>query len=117
MYAIRSYYANASILGTEKVKLTQVHQRVLAGNTAYDMNIPPFDKSAMDGYACRMEDISNELEVIETIFAGKKPELTIGKNQCAKIMTGAVVPNGADCVVMKEVIEERPNNKVRNNFV
>ncbi len=110
--ALALILSNASILGTEKVKLTQVHQRVLAGNTAYDMNIPPFDKSAMDGYACRMEDISNELEVIETIFAGKKPELTIGKNQCAKIMTGAVVPNGADCVVMKEVIEERPNNKV-----
>ena len=81
--------------------------RVLATNTFYDLAMPPFNKSAMDGFACRMEDISNELEIVEGIFAGKKPEEEIGKNQAAKIMTGAVVPKGADCVVMKEYSEEK----------
>ena len=56
----------------------------------------------MDGYACRMEDIENELEVLEILQAGMVPSKIIGKNQCSKIMTGAAVPEGADCVFMVE---------------
>jgi molybdopterin molybdotransferase len=65
--------------------------------------MPPFDKSAVDGYACRMADIASpHLMVIETISAGKIPQKTIGPGQCSKIMTGATLPGGADCVVMVE---------------
>lgn len=110
--ALQIIKENAVTLGTEHVSLPHAHRRVLANDTFYDVHVPPFDKSAMDGYACRMKDIANELEVIETIFAGKKPENSIGQNQCAKIMTGAVVPDGADCVIMKEHIEEVSENRI-----
>lgn len=104
--------SNSVTLGTEKVDLADAHQRVLAVDAYYDVSLPPFDKSAMDGYACRMADINNKLEVIEIISAGKKPESVIGENQCAKIMTGAVVPEGADCVIMKEHIEELADGRI-----
>jgi molybdopterin molybdotransferase len=67
----------------------------------------------MDGYACRREDLANELTIIETIPAGVPPKNVIGPNQCAKIMTGAMVPQGADCVIMVEFTENPSENKVR----
>jgi len=66
------------------------------------MDLPPFDKALRDGYACRRADLGNVLTVIETIPAGALPTRTVGRQQCAKIMTGAAVPRGADCVVMIE---------------
>jgi len=110
--ALQIIFTNAIEFGKEKVKLKNAHQRVLAQNTYYDVALPPFNKSAMDGYACRLEDINNELEVIEVIHAGKKPEKVVGPNQCSKIMTGAVVPEGADCVVMREYVEEKAENRI-----
>jgi len=74
--------------------------------------MPPFNKSAMDGFACRRADLTNELTVVETIPAGVMPKKKIGKNQCAKIMTGAVVPEGADCVIMVEHTEVVAHNRV-----
>ena len=56
----------------------------------------------MDGYACKLADIRNPLKILEILPAGKKPGKTIGSNQCSKIMTGAAVPAGADCVIMVE---------------
>jgi molybdopterin molybdotransferase len=84
------------------VDLNQALHRVLAEDVFSDMNMPPFNKSAMDGYACRKSEIGNELEVVETIYAGKMPERQISKNQCYKIMTGAMVPDPADFVFKKE---------------
>lgn len=101
---------NAFKLETEKVLFTDSLGRILAEDVKSDIEMPPFDKSAMDGYACRKEDIKNTLEIIEVIPAGKTPEKTIGKNQCANIMTGAPVPEGADCVVQVELTEVNGNN-------
>jgi molybdopterin molybdotransferase len=64
--------------------------------------MPPYDKSAMDGFACRREDIDNELQIIEEIPAGKVPVRSIAPGQCARIMTGGMIPAGADYVLMKE---------------
>ena len=100
-------------LNTEKVKLNDALRYVLAEDVKSDMNMPPFNKSAMDGYACKEADIANELEVLEVIPAGKIPEETIGQNQCAKIMTGAMIPDGADCVIMVEDTEEIGTNRIR----
>lgn len=100
-------------LDQEQVDLNESLNRVLAENVISDIEMPPFNKSAMDGYACRREDTDNELEVLEVIAAGKAPTKTINKNQCSKIMTGAEVPKGADCVVMIENIEETDENKIR----
>jgi len=100
-------------LGTQRVELGLALNRVLAEDVASDIDMPPFYKSLMDGFACRRADLTNELTVIETIPAGAMPEKTIGKNQCAKIMTGAVVPKGADCVIMVEHTEALVHNRIR----
>ncbi len=100
-------------LDYEKVDINDSLNRILAEDVVSDIEMPPFDKSAMDGYACRKEDIKNELEVIEIIQAGKAPEKTISKNKCSKIMTGAMIPEGADCVVMVEYSQTTSSNKVQ----
>ena len=97
---------------TETVELQSSLGRVLAEDVFSDINMPPFDKSAMDGFACRAEDIYNELEIIEVIPAGYMPTKTIGKNQCAKIMTGAPLPKGANTIFIVEDSQEN-GNKVR----
>ena len=89
----------------ERINLDSALYRVLAEDVFSDMDMPPFNKSAMDGFACRICDIDRELEIIETIPAGKNPQNKIGPGQCAKIMTGAPVPEGADCVIMIEDTE------------
>ncbi|MDP6381454.1 MAG: molybdopterin molybdotransferase MoeA, partial [Phycisphaerae bacterium] len=76
----------------------------------------PFDKSAMDGYATRsgdLRDLPAELDVIEEIPAGVWPQKSVQAGQCAKIMTGAPVPSGADCVVMVEKTEPAGDGRVR----
>ena len=82
--------------GTERVDLFNTLNRTLAEDICSDISMPPFNKSAMDGYACRRSDLKNRLEVIEEIPAGSAPCKIIGENQCARIMTGAMVPEGAD---------------------
>ncbi|MFC2111672.1 gephyrin-like molybdotransferase Glp [Bacteroidota bacterium] len=104
--------SNAHILNSEKVDLSLANKRILAEDVYYDQDIPPFDKSAMDGYACRNEDIGNELRIIETIYAGQQPLHPIRKNECSKIMTGAVIPSGADCVFISEVAKQTADDRV-----
>ncbi|WP_423128220.1 molybdopterin molybdotransferase MoeA [Gaoshiqia sp. Z1-71] len=87
---------------TERINLLGSLNKVLQEDVIADLDMPPFNKSAVDGYACRKEDLGNELEVIEVVQAGKLPSKTIGPNQCSKIMTGAMVPPGANCVFMIE---------------
>ncbi|MBE9468727.1 MAG: molybdopterin molybdotransferase MoeA [Bacteroidetes bacterium] len=103
----------AYTLDKEQVELNDSLNRILAQDVVSDIEMPPFNKSAMDGYACRREDINNELEVLEVIAAGNAPTKEIDKNQCSKIMTGAEVPIGADCVIMVEHTEEIDNNKIQ----
>jgi len=105
--------SSARRLGSERVDIDHVLNRVLAEDVVSDIDMPPFNKSTMDGFACRRADLSNELIVIETVPAGMMPKKTIGQNQCAKIMTGAVVPEGADCVIMVEHIESVAESKIR----
>jgi len=93
-------------VGVEPLSIQHCVGRILAQDVVADIDFPPFDKSAMDGYACRGEDISQSLEILETIPAGSLPSHRIGAGQCSKIMTGAKVPAGADCVFMVEQAEE-----------
>ncbi len=89
-------------MDTERVDIKDSLHRVLAEDIVSDVDMPPFDKSAMDGYACREEDLNKPLTVIETIPAGKAPEKIIKTELCAEIMTGAPLPQGADCVIKVE---------------
>ena len=105
--------AQVSKLGHEAVDLAQALGRVLAEDLCSDMDMPPFDKSAMDGYACARADLAHELTVVEEIPAGCVPKRILGKKECAKIMTGAPVPQGADCVIMVEYTETSGTNRIR----
>ena len=96
-FAISSVIEFSHALGkTEEVPLWESPGRVLADEVVSDINMPPFDKSAVDGYACRREDLHLYLRVVEVISAGAMPTKTIEKGTCAKIMTGATVPPMAD---------------------
>jgi molybdopterin molybdotransferase len=86
--------------------------RVLAQDILADRDMPPHALSAMDGFAARKCDLDDPLKVIETIPAGTRPTKPVGGGECSRIMTGAVVPDGADTVVMFEHTEEE-NGVVR----
>ena len=66
------------------------------------VDLPPFIKSAMDGYAIQAADRSTEYKILETVAAGEVPSKTLGIGQCIRIMTGAMVPAEADMVVRVE---------------
>lgn len=108
---------SAYSLAVEPVRLNCALGRVLANDIRSDTDMPPFNKSAMDGYACRKADLQNPLRVIEIIAAGSVPVKKVGKNECAKIMTGAIVPRGADCVVMVENTGSMAENKIVVNRI
>jgi molybdopterin molybdotransferase len=99
--------------GTEEISYTDSLNRILAGDIASDMDLPPFKKSSVDGFACRKTDLGNDLEILETIPAGNWPSKAVGSNQCSRIMTGAPVPDGADCVIMVEETEILPTGLIR----
>lgn len=82
--------------------------RTLAENIISPCNVPNHNNSAMDGFAFRFEDYApnKPLKVIGTAFAGQPFTDTIEADECVKIMTGAVIPNGADTVVMQELTSQ-----------
>lgn len=104
---------SAKPVASEHCSLEESWGRILAADVVSDMDMPPFNRSAMDGYACKKEDLQSELEVLETVAAGEIPTRIVGKNQCTKIMTGAAVPEGADIVIMVEQTEITGENKIR----
>ncbi len=103
----------AVMTGNGRVMLPHANGRVLAEDIFSDINMPPFDKSAVDGFACRKDDLGSELTVMETIAAGTGPQVPIMPGTCSKIMTGAMVPPGADCIFMVEDSVEVAPGRVR----
>jgi molybdopterin molybdotransferase len=92
-------------LSAKPVPLLESSGRVLAEDVVTDVDMPPFPRSSMDGYAVRGEDVRATpvtLEVVGTIPAGSYPNFSIHSGQAAKIMTGAPLPSGADAVQMVE---------------
>jgi len=94
---------------TEVVTLLTAIDRIVAAPVASALDFPHWDNSAMDGYAVRYEDVQNcseqqpaVLEIVEEIPAGHEPQRVIQPGQAARILTGAVMPVGADTVVMQE---------------
>ncbi len=101
------------VLPTEKREILNCAGYVLAEALHAEENIPPFDNSAMDGFAVRAADVQNASEtkpavltVVETIAAGYAPTKQVAPGQTARIMTGAMMPEGADAVVMQEVTQQ-----------
>ena len=111
--ALKLILDRARPVGTEVVSLASACGRILARDVISDVDMPPFNKSAMDGYACRRAELPGPFRVIETIQAGVPPRKTVGSFECAKIMTGAELPEGADCVIMVEHTENDGEGNVR----
>lgn len=99
--------------GKEQISFNDSLGRVLAVPVKSDMDMPPWDKSTVDGFACRHDDLGNELTVIETVAAGVMPAMEVTPGTCSRIMTGAAVPWGADYIFMLEDSEEKEGGKVR----
>ena len=96
----------------EIIDIEDSYRRILCEEASSDIDMPPFDKSAMDGYACRKADIANKLEVIGTLYAGSSENYTVEPGTCVKIMTGAPIPKGADTVLMIEHTEQLSPNSI-----
>lgn len=103
---------------TECVALEQAQGRVLAAPVETQANLPPFDNSAMDGYAVDASALSEEgpwaLKVADRIPAGQSGAGKVLKGEAARIFTGAPLPAGTDAVVMQEDIVRLPNGIVLN---
>ncbi len=111
--ALQIVLESTSFSGVEEIDFTDGLGRYLATDVVSDIDIPPFTRSAMDGYACRRNELGQALEVIEVVQAGYSPTKKIGPGQCAQIMTGAMLPAGADCVIKVEETEKTPEGQVR----
>ncbi|KAF7600281.1 MAG: molybdenum cofactor biosynthesis protein [Candidatus Dactylopiibacterium carminicum] len=103
--ALRCVLETVSPLGIERVPLTRARGRVLAEDLCASRDLPPSAVSMMDGYAVRSTDVATVpvgLAVTEEICAGRQPRFALAAGQCARIMTGAPLPAGADGVVRVE---------------
>ena len=111
--ALEIILSDTRLMETERVDFQESLHHLLAEDVYSDVDMPPFDKAAMDGYACRRADLQNEMRVLETIAAGELASQSVGPHQCIKIMTGAAVPEGADTVIMVEQTEETAPGHIR----
>jgi molybdopterin molybdotransferase len=89
------------------VPLAEALGRVLARTVASPIDSPPFDKSAMDGFAVAADDDSAEFRILDTVAAGVAPGRTVRHKECVRIMTGAMLPPGSGRVIRKEYVEEK----------
>lgn len=90
------------VIETEQLSTMHSLGRVLAEDIVSPCNVPNHDNSAMDGYAFKFIDANKGLSIIGTAFAGRPFAQQVNAGECVKIMTGAVIPDGADTVVMQE---------------
>lgn len=107
--ALKIVLENCEKMAPKKVRLEESFGLVLSEDILSPVDIPPFDNSAMDGFAVRADDTveaSSEkpisLKIIQDLKAGTLPNLIVGKGEAMRIMTGAPIPRGADAVIRKE---------------
>lgn len=96
-------------LGVEPLSLSAALGRTLAQDITAPQDQPPFDRSPLDGYALRAEDSAGasqeqpvQLTVVDTVYAGDVAEVPVGPGQAVRLMTGAMLPQGCDCVLRQE---------------
>jgi molybdenum cofactor synthesis domain-containing protein len=97
------------VLGGEEVPLLDAYNRVLGENIVSTLDIPPFNRSTVDGYAVKAEDTFGseenqpaKLAARGMVYVGEPPKIRVGNGEAAEIVTGAPIPEGADAVVMVE---------------
>jgi molybdopterin molybdotransferase len=104
----------------ERVPLREAGGRVIAEAVAATIDVPPFDRAAMDGYAVMAADTFGAgryeprvLRCIETVYTGQLPTKRLSTGECTEIATGAPLPEGADAVVMVEETEKGSTGDIR----
>jgi len=107
----------AKPLGVDEIPLLEVYNRVLAEDVVAPLDIPPFSRSTVDGYAVRAEDTFGAEEnkpvvvkVCGAVSAGEPPKIAVKCGMAAEIVTGAPIPEGADAVVMLEYTERKEDD-------
>jgi molybdopterin molybdotransferase len=105
---------------TERIPVRDAMERVLAAPVISTIDVPPFDRAAMDGYAVIAEDTfgagrydAKVLRSIETVYTGAVPSRALSRGECIEIATGAPLPQRADAVVMVEETEKTDGGGVR----
>jgi molybdopterin molybdotransferase len=101
--------ARAHALPAERVSLSAAAGRITASATAAAVDLPPFDSSAMDGYAVRAADLPGELRVVDHAAAGHPAAEAVDPGEAIEISTGGVVPAGADAVLPVEYVVKYEN--------
>lgn len=101
----------------EHLPLNECANRILAEDLFSPINVPNFDNSAMDGYAVRVADLEQNLTltVAGKSFAGNPFNGELKASECVRIMTGAMVPNGVDAVVMQEDTQVNDDGSITFN--
>jgi molybdopterin molybdotransferase len=113
--AIKIVHEQVQALNTESVALTETLGRFLAEDVVADSDLPPFDRSQMDGYAVRAEDVKNapaQLRIIGESAAGRGWHQEMKPGEAVRIMTGAPIPGGADSVQQVELTSELDDRNV-----
>ena len=107
------------ITRVETISIDDASGRVLAGDMVATLNTPPFNRAAMDGYAVKARDTFNSgqfspriLNLVGELHAGETPRKRVTAGECIQIATGAMMPGGADAVVMVEDTEAE-NSRVK----
>jgi molybdenum cofactor synthesis domain-containing protein len=97
------------VVGEEETPLLEAYGRILAESVVSTLDIPPFNRSTVDGYAVKAEDTFGaeegqpaKLAVLGMVSVGEQPKICVEKGEAAEIVTGAPVPEGADAIVMVE---------------
>ena len=113
--ALEIVLAHTPVLPSDEVDLPESVGRVLAEDVRSDVEMPPFDRAAMDGYAVRAEDAAKApvtLRVVAQARAGQTVERAVGEGEAIQIMTGAPVPSGATAVQPVEKTRALPDGRV-----
>ena len=110
----------APIARVETISIREANGRVVAEEATSRIDVPPFDRAAMDGYAVIAEDTFGAgaydpkiLSCVEKVFTGQVPTRRLARGECTEIATGAPIPEGADAVVMVEETEKAEGGTIR----
>jgi len=114
------FEAAVPIARTERISIREAHGRVIAQAAVSSVDVPPFDRAAMDGYAVVAEDTfgastfePKTLRCIESVFTGQVARERVSRGTCIEVATGAPLPEGADAVVMVEETEKAGTDETR----
>ncbi|HJX04147.1 MAG TPA: gephyrin-like molybdotransferase Glp [Dehalococcoidia bacterium] len=121
--ALHKILASVTSLGWEEKKILDCLGQVSAADIAAPFNVPAYANSAMDGYAVRAADVKNAsaakpavLKVKGEVPAGIFPRMKVGASQCVRIMTGGIIPRGADTVIPVEATDFESRKNARNKL-